>query len=198
MIELSDSDMIGKGLHRECFAHPDHPGRCIKIIVNGDSDENTREAKYLRFLESQGGALDMLTRYHGRIETNRGEGAVFDLVRDFDGGVSKTLAHYLENPELTARYTDALRAGLSDLLSYLLANRVITMTIKPKNILFQRSGEHSGKLVVVDNIGNSDFIPLANYIPAIARAKIKRKWTRFVDSLLKLYSDNPVLAQILD
>jgi hypothetical protein len=31
----------------------------------------------------------------------------------------------------------------------------------------------------VDNVGNSDFLPLSNYSGLLARLKIKRKWRRF-------------------
>ena len=76
-------------------------------------------------------------------------------------------------------------------------NLIITMTLKPKNILLQQYGAGRGRLVIVDNIGNSDFIPLANHSPWLARRKIRRKWRRFEASLRSAYRDNGAVQQLL-
>ena len=197
MIELDKSALIGKGLHRECFVHPDNAARCIKIVVSGTIDENRREASYYGMLARRGISWEMLTRFHGLVDTNLGEGAIFDLVRDHDSRVSHTLEHYLESEALTAAHGPVLSQALRDLKNYLLQNRVVTMTIKPKNILFQRATANTGKLVIIDNVGNSDFIPLANYSAALARRKILRKWYRFQQSMAADYSSNKALASAL-
>jgi hypothetical protein len=123
---------------------------------------------------------------------------VFDAVRDYDDRISLTLGHYLASRQLTERHGPALRAALDQLKAYLLENRIITMTLKAKNILFQLMNAESGKLVIVDNIGNSDFIPLANYSGRLARWKIRRKWRRFERSLRRDYAGNKALALALD
>jgi len=179
MIKIDSATLVGKGLHRECFEHPDNPNWCVKIIVAGNSNENHREAAYYRELDRRGISWEMLTRFHGLVETNLGEGAVFDLVRDYTGEVSGTLARYLNSDELMASHSAALAEALTALKAYLLENRVITMTLKTKNILFQRAVDGHSKLVIVDNVGNSDFIPAANYSAFLARLKIQRKWHRF-------------------
>jgi hypothetical protein len=46
-------------------------------------------------------------------------------------------------------------------------------------------------------IGNSDFIPICNYVDFMAVRKIRRKWKRFEHSLVKDYSQNRVLQQVL-
>jgi hypothetical protein len=87
--------------------------------------------------------------------------------------------------------------ALPALRAYLLRDRVVTMTLKSKNILLQMTTGKSGRLVIVDNVGNSDFIPLSNYIGLLARAKIRRKWRRFEADLLTQNPDNMVLRRIL-
>lgn len=198
MLEIDPSTLVGKGLHRECFVHPDNRDHCIKIVVAGNSDENRREAQYYGLLARRGISWDMLTRFHGLIETDMGEGAVFDLVRDCDGAVSRTLTHYLESEKLTALHSNSLSAALAGLRMYLLDNRIITMTLKTKNILFQRTTEGADKLVVVDNVGNSDFIPLTNYSRSLARMKIRRKWRRFEQSVRIQHASNRALPSLLD
>ena len=198
MLELDPSALIGKGLHRECFVHPDNRDWCIKIIVAGNSNENHREAKYYGLLSRRGISWSMLTRFHGLVATNLGEGAVFDLVRDYDGDVSKTLTHYLSSEELTAVNSKPLASALAGLKAYLLENRVVTMTLKTKNILFQKTTQSDGKLVIVDNVGNSDFLPIANYNALLARLKIERKWRRFEKSVRIQHAGNKALPSLLD
>ena len=175
MLQIDRTTLVGSGLHRECYRHPERAELCVKIVVAGNSNENRREAKYYTALARRGIAWDMLTRFHGLVATSLGEGAVFDLVRDDDGEVSKTLAHYLACPDLTNEYRESLGQCLDALQAYLLANRVITMTLKTKNILYRKSADSEGNLVIVDNVGNSDFIPLTNYSGMLARLKIGRK-----------------------
>jgi len=198
MLKIDASTLIGKGLHRECFVHPDNPERCIKIVVAGNSNENRREAVYYDRLARRGISWEMLTRFHGLVETNHGEGAIFDLVRDYDGEVSRTLAYYLEAEELTAPHSDLLALALYDLKAYLLENRIVTMTLKAKNILLQKTALRKGKLVIVDNVGNSDFIPAANYSGFLARLKNQRKWLRFEKALLSQYASNEMMVSLLD
>jgi len=196
LIEIDPHALVGKGLHRECFVHPRDPGRCIKIVVSGSGNENHREAAYYAALKRRNVSWDMLPRFHGLVQTNLGEGAVFDLIRDHDNRISMTLGHYLASDSLTAKHAAGLRRALAELKQYLLSQRIITMTLKPKNILYQLESRHAGKLVVVDNIGNSDFIPLANYSERLARLKILRKWRRFEQSLQANYPNNTALAPL--
>ena len=198
MLNIDASALIGKGLHRECFVHPDDPELCIKIVVAGNSNENHREAAYYTLLARRGISWEMLTRFHGLVATSLGEGAVFDLVRDHDGEVSRTLAYYLETEELTAPHLELLGVALCDLKAYLLKNRVVTMTLKAKNILLQQTAPGEGGLVIVDNVGNSDFIPVANYSGLLARLKIRRKWSRFETALRSQYAGNKLMDSLLD
>lgn len=197
IIELDPHALVGKGLHRECFVHPADPALCIKVVVSGSGNENRREQAYYAELAKKNICWEMLPRFHGLVATNLGEGAVFDLIRDYDGRISLTLRHYLSSPQLTSRHDLALREALQALKSYLLEHRVITMTLKPKNILFQLDTESSGKLVIVDNIGNSDFIPLVKYSPLLARWKIRRKWRRFENSMRADFASNPSVSRII-
>jgi serine/threonine protein kinase len=197
LIELDPHALVGKGLHRECFVHPGDPGRCIKIVVSGSGNENRREQDYYAELASRGVSWEMLPKFYGLVETNLGEGAVFDLIRDYDGRISLTLSHYLSSPQLTSLHGSALREALQALKSYLLEHRIITMTLKPKNILFQMDSADTGKLVIVDNIGNSDFIPLVKYSQRLARWKIRRKWRRFEKSLRADFAANKSVAGLI-
>ena len=197
MLTLASSSLIGRGLRRECYFHPEDENKCIKIVVAGDHKETVREQSYYRLLEKRNISWKMLARFYGNIETNRGEGAVFELIRDHTGEVSKTLEHYFSaNNETDLNYQDLSRA-LPLLKQHLLKWKIVTMSLKPQNIVYQKINPTQGKLVVIDNIGNSDFIPICNYLDSFATRKIRRKWQRFEDSLLKDYTRDKALQQML-
>ena len=197
MITLESSSLIGRGLRRECYFHPEDENKCIKVVVAGDHKETAREQSYYRLLEKRNISWKMLARFYGNIETNRGEGAVFELIRDHNEEVSKTLEHYFSaNNETDLNYQDLSRA-LPLLKQYLLKWKIVTMSLKPQNIVYQKINPTQGKLVVIDNIGNSDFIPICNYVDRMAIRKIRRKWQRFEESLSKDYTRSKALQQML-
>jgi len=182
MFELTSDSMVGKGFHRECYVHPDNERLCIKVVVNGDDKEVRREQAYYRFLQKRGIAWDMLPKFHGEVETNLGSGAVFDLIRDADGKVSRTLQQCIDTEYIAVLNQHGLQQSLQRLKEYLLAENIITMTIKPKNIAYQQRDNQSSVCILIDNIGNSDFIPISSYSRFFGRKKILRKWARFMST----------------
>jgi hypothetical protein len=197
MLTLESSSLIGRGLRRECYFHPVDENKCVKIVVAGDHKETVREQSYYRLLEKRAISWRMLARFHGNIETNRGKGAVFELIRDYNGTVSKTLEQYLSViNEKNLNYRELSRA-LPLLKQYLLKWKIVTMSLKPQNIVYKKINEFERVLVVIDNIGNSDFIPICNYVDRMAIRKIRRKWQRFEDSLATDYTRNRALQQML-
>jgi len=197
MLTLESSSLIGRGLRRECYFHPGDENKCVKVVVAGDHRETVREQSCYRLLENRAISWKMLARFYGNAETNRGPGAVFELIRDYNGEVSKTLEHYIAAENSTdINYQDLSRA-LPVLKQYLLKWKIVTMDIKPQNIVYKKINESEGALVVIDNIGNSDFIPICNYVDFMARQKIRRKWQYFEDSLAKDYTQNRALQQVL-
>ena len=80
---------------------------------------------------------------------------------------------------------------------YLLQWKIVTISLKPQNIVYKKLNESEGILVVIDNIGNSDFIPICNFVDWMAIRKINRKWHRFEDSMAKDYYRNKALQQII-
>ena len=136
----------------------------------------------------------MLPRFHGVVATNRGDGYVFDLIRDYDGNVARTLEYYFSKPEEMEEHAVALSRALDRLYEYQMCWKVVTMSLKAYNIVYQRTAIDEGRLVLVDNIGSSDCIPICNYLNFMAEYKIRRKWRRFGALLLKEYSDNSVVC----
>ena len=198
-ITLSEKDYISRGLHRKCYHHPEDANKCIKVNYNDGAEEETnREIAYYKHLIKRNVSFDALAKYYGPVSTNYGNGHIFELIRDYNGETAIPLEKYLANKSLTEKYFDQLVTGLKELKSALLKDRIITMTIKSKNILFQQLSDTNSRLVIIDNIGNSTFIPIANYIPCFAKSKIERTWQRFLKSIVKENSHNSLLTRLID
>ncbi|GAB1258663.1 YrbL family protein [Aurantivibrio plasticivorans] len=197
MLTVPEDLFIARGYHRECYQHPSNENLCVKVVVRGDTSETDREIRYYNVLKKRHIDWKMLPRYHGWVNTNKGKAAVFDLIRDCDGKVSLALNYYLENPELTSQFRDQIGNALVGLHDYLISHRVVTMTLKPKNIVLSRIDEEKSKLVIVDNIGNSDWVPLCNYVDFLALKKIRRKWQRFIELLRNSYAYNDQLQALV-
>jgi hypothetical protein len=190
MLILESSSLISSGLRRDCYFHPKDENKCIKVVFAGDHKETIREQSYYRLLEKRNISWRLLPKFFGCVETNRGEGAVFELIRDHHGEVSKTLEQYLSSDNETHLSYQDLSQALLVLKKYLLKWKIVTLSLKPKNIVYKKINESEGVLVVIDNIGNSDFIPICNYVDWMAIRKINRTWQRFEDSLARDYDRN--------
>ena len=199
LIQLTEKDYISKGLHRKCYHHPDDPNKCIKVNYNDGAEEETnREIAYYQHLIKRKISWDVLAKYTGPVTTNFGQGHVFELIRDYDGKIATPLEKYLYDEQLTQQYYSALVVSLKALKTALLKDRIITMTIKSKNILFQHLSSEKNRLIIIDNIGNSTFIPIANYVGFFAKAKIERTWQRFLSSLIKENQHNSLITKLID
>lgn len=197
-IYLSPGDFIAKGSHKKCFQHPQDPARCIKIPYNapGETDLH-REVHYLtRVLKQRAAQSGILPKYHGKVQTNLGEGHVFDLIRDFDGEISRSLAHALASESLLQTRFYGLKNALVALRESMFKYQIISMAIYPENILLQRLNPYDFKLMYINDMGSGAFLPLEYYIPAAAHAKVKRRWNRFIRSLLRQY-EHPAAAELM-
>jgi hypothetical protein len=193
MINLDKHKLIGKGLHRECYRHPENKNLCIKVALSENQRETRREKKYYGHLQKRKISWEMIPRYYGEIRTNLGLGSIFDLVLDDDGAVSKTLEYYLVSDAKTNLHVCNVTKALFRLKKYLLEQRVITMTLKPKNIACQKKADGNFRLSIIDNIGTSDFFPFCTYSDFWAKRKIIRKWSKFEKDLAGIYHFNSEL-----
>ena len=73
-----------------------------------------------------------------------------------------------------------LRQLLKTLKRYIYDNRIVTMTLKPQNILCHRISESEAIPVICDNIGESTLIPLASWSAWFCHRKQERQWERLI------------------
>lgn len=196
MVYLSENLFIGQGAHRNCYIHSEDKDLCVKIPKSGHLKEMRREQKYYEKLEHRRISWEMIPKFHGTIDTNLGEGAVFDLVRDFDGEVSKDLAYYFNLEQDENIKVSGLKDAILNLREYVHEEKILTMALKERNILFKRESLISGRLVIVDDIGNTEFIPISNIFSFFAHKKIDRKILRFRKKLIKKFPFSRTLIEV--
>jgi len=174
-VSLSPQDFVAEGADRMCFRHPHRPDCCVKVLhPDRRSDRFWREIKYYSRLRQRAVDFRHLARFHGTVHTNLGPGAVFELIVDDDGRVSKSLEHYLGLNE--RHFNDWAVGEIENLKRNLYEQWIVFDDLNPNNILVKRLGFDEFRLVVIDDVGHNHFIPFASYSPRFARKKIVSAW----------------------
>ena len=177
MLQIN-SDPIGKGKERACYVHPEDPRKAIKISTGKVSAQSRREIKFYRGLQKRGGVVDEhIPKFHGLCETNLGQGIVVDLIRNYDGEISRTLYWYLAQGfpiEEFEPYLDELRQSF--LQNLIIFNHDLAIS----NLLVQKSSAVKFRLVAIDGLGDVIALDWLDYFPFLVRRKIRRRWARFI------------------
>jgi len=93
-----ESDPVGQGRERLCYQHPDDASRLIKVSSGGVSVQSQREIDFYRRLQRRDDvAYTHIPRFYGVVATSRGRGIMVDLIRDFDGEISRSMRWYLNH-----------------------------------------------------------------------------------------------------
>ncbi|MGI9318887.1 MAG: YrbL family protein [bacterium] len=186
-----DSDPIGLGVERACYIHPDDPGKAVKVSVKRRNLQSKREIKYYTKLAKRHDLkFDHLPKYYGTIETNLGDGFIVELVRDYDGQISKSLNWYLAH----GFPVENLPPYLESLKRFLLKNLIIfNYDMKSSNLLLQKYSSENARLVIIDGLGDTVYIEWLNNFTSHVESKINRRWERFIKSL---YASREVKAQL--
>lgn len=196
MLDLNNANLIGKGSSRLCYEHPYDRNKCVKVTYIDAPEIIAKEMWHYRRLENRKTSWNQLARLYGLVETTMGTGAVFSLARDFDGTISTTLDSYLVDQDKTPP-AKQLSALLQDFRGYMLRECVVVRELKADNLVYQRLSPDNGRLVLIDGIGNNQFLPFANYIDVFARQLIRRKWRKFERHLIEIFPDNRGLQKTL-
>ncbi len=186
ILHLDSSLRIGRGGVREVFQHPEDPGRCVKIVHDPRRWRSVnRECRYLRRYHRQGKPFTRMTRFFGWCPTNLGPGALFTLVRDHDGHCSRSLASSLPGAPADSCRRQlqplAIVELLSELHQHLLRHRIIVSDPALHNLVVHYPEPAKARLVIIDGIGNSSFIKMADWFGYWARRDINRKWRRYIE-----------------
>ncbi len=185
MIILKDEDFVGKGNERACYIHPEDKNKAIKITYENNNRKESKQTKlevnYYKELEKRRMInFKHLPKYFGEVKTDKGAGFVVELIRDFDGEVSKTFEYYLKKDGVL-KY----KKELEEYKQYFLDNCIIfNYGMMPKNILLRKNSETDFDLVLIDGLGDVTYFTFPNKISYFARRKINRRWDKFIKKYL--------------
>lgn len=171
IIQLSDNLVIGKGRDRICYEHPTQRNLCIKISFNSNK-QSIREVKYFSYLTKKNKDLSKISSFVSLIRTNKGNGYVFELIRDDNEHISKTLRQYLESKEFSLEY---IRPQLIELKNYLIKNKICVRDISPSNICCKKT-PMGFKLYIIDGVSNANINPLTIRLDSLINTKIFKAW----------------------
>lgn len=198
-LSLSKLKPFGIGGRRLCFVHPLEPAKCIKVLRQDERrtvrnkhskvparfrrkyDNNAHEQEELESVFRRVGpaAAQCLPRCYGYVETDLGPGLVLDLIRDHDGGISRSIRELITNGQDLA----ALRPAFDAFAAFFLRHRIVTRQILDHNIAARQGADGNWSLFLIDGLGNPAWLPVASWVPALAERKIRRNtaaaWARF-------------------
>ena len=184
------AEPIGKGRERACYVHPEDPRLAIKMPMGEVSDQTQRDLKFYRKLKKRGiKGIPHVPDFHGMCDTNLGRGIVVDLIRNYDGEISRPLNWYLAQGVPIEEFDQFLQ----ELKQSFLQNLIIfnhDMTIG--NLLFQKTSTASARLVAIDGLGDVVAIDWLDHFPFLVRRKINRRWKRF---MARVYRTSEVSRQ---
>ena len=190
MLEIL-SEPIGQGRERACYVHPDDPRQAVKLPLADTSKQSQRDIDFYRKLRRRKAVHSKhIPAFHGVVDTNLGRGIVVDLVRDYDGQISRPMNWYLAEGYPVEEFEPLLK----ELYQSFLENRIIfnhDLTIG--NLLLQKRSMTRGRLVAIDGLGDTVAVDWLDAIPWVARRKIRRRWARFLE---RLYRTTEVRAQM--
>lgn len=197
MLVLSADHLINSGAHRDCYLHPDDPGRCIKLSRSDGgglrSGLNEIEHAYHNVLSQRLGEAFYAhaPRCYGVVETNLGKGPSFELIRDADGQASVRFSQYIVDTRCTAEHAMAL---IDRLYAFLVTNRIALFDVNLYNLLVRCGADGQEDLVVIDWKGPKalrEFIPASRCIPWFARFKKARRFKRLRQRVLQIVVPGP-------
>lgn len=201
VLALQGLEPFGIGGRRMCFVHPHEPKKCVKVLRTDDGrtvrlknkkhiiparwrreyNNNTHEMRTLGDLEKRIGPEmgKHLPRCYGMVPTDMGPGLVLDLVRDHDGGISRSIRELI-----TVGYDlSALRASFDEFGKFLSKNLVLTRNLLDHNLVVEMREDGPGPMFLIDGFGDPAWIPFSKWFPALGRAKVRKRldeaWRRF-------------------
>ena len=195
MLRLQHLKPFAVGGTRRCYVHPEDDTRCVKVLRTDRTPEarratatGWRRLKRLRSFDDQRkeylayrhlkarGQLDYthVPRFYGTVDTDQGVGIVTGLFRNWDG-------RFPENLEalVPSGMTEALERSIAEFKDWLRRELFLTRDLLPHNIIAVADTPERLRLVIVDGIGNSEFLPLSHWFRSCARAKVERKIRKF-------------------
>lgn len=186
-IVLSDKDFLAKGGERNCYIHPNDQTKVIKIVHRQEkhNEQNKLEHKYYNHLIKHNVPQTHLSRCYGFVETNLGEGLIYERLMDYNNVPSVSFQVYLNEKRFSRSQEQHL---VQQLKAYLFENDILFIDVDLSNVFCQEFEKDQFKLVLIDGLGarrlNWRFYTYL-YSTTFTRYKIKKQWKKFYNNYLK-------------
>jgi hypothetical protein len=187
MIIIQEKDLIAVSGPRACYLHPEDSTKVIKIVRKKvflrKNNANWQEWCHYHYLLKRHGKLDIVNECFGFIQTNLGEGLVWQCVRDVDGDISSTVTNIMKMPENYDLI--AVKKELNRFCQFLIQKNIQLFDLNPMNVIIKINADGICEAVSADIKGryaNHEFVPLSTYIPFFSRRKLIRRCKELTDS----------------
>jgi len=181
---LSEENFIGKGSERACYLHPEDNTKAVKCSYEQNAGRSKQTtigvSTYEMLLKKKHIDWKHLPEYFGTVQTNKGEAFIVEIVRDFDGEISKSFEYYINKYGVEC-YSEELNTYKEYFLKYSI---IFNYGMMPKNILLRKNSETDFELVLIDGLGDVSHFTIINKIKYFASRRINRRWTKFVNKYL--------------
>jgi len=193
ILHLKNENFIGKGCHKLTYLDPRDKKRCIKVIYNSEGNiDISRELRYRSYRDRHGLETELIPKFYGTVETDKGTGYIFESVCDYDGSISLTLMDYIDNEVLFAEELDGLIALMKKLKQKLFEDKIITMGITPENIVIKKTSPSEKDICLITDLGVSEAIPIVLLFDGLAMKKIERKYNKMVKDFMERWPSEPM------
>ncbi len=167
---------LAKGSERLCFRWPGDERFVLKISLFPHTKQTRREIKYFIYLQKRHIPSTHLPVFVAAVKNKTYIGLIQQKILDANGKPACSLAQRLREAPLDATGVKHL---LADLLRYLYRYNILPCDLQLDNLLCQKSANDE-KLILIDGLGTTNLIKIAQYIPWFGRRKIIRKMIFFL------------------
>ena len=187
VLQLTEDLIIGVGNHKTAYKHPSDSTLCVKLIHSEPDPDIDRELELREKCKKRLANSILLPKYYGIVQPNLGRGYVFEMIRDYDGGGSRSLEDILRDKAAGKDVAFDVMELLLDFKKNWFSECVAVSNTDSKNYILQVLAPGKAVLKIIDNIGTSVKIPLAYYFDYFAKKRAERYWLRFVKQLHREY-----------
>ena len=193
MLKLKDKSSFAEGDLRKCYIHPRHSNLCVKVQkTDALNDQNAIEKWYFSILRYRKvNYKNILPTFNGTVNTDMGEGLVYELVIDNDGERSRSIADYIKQRQLTIEQAEALIKKLSNKL---VNHGMILEDKNPENILLKKVQENKFIPILVDGFGAKSLgikFFIGAFIPFYAKYKTLKRTKQMIEKIRLELGDLP-------
>ena len=194
MLILDKNGYTSKGNNRLLFLLDDFPGKCLKVStiermkkLRKESahwykkfrpyscfSENLKDIRGYKVVDKKlaNDVYNYIPNYYGIIKTNLGDGILVDYIEN-----AISIREYLKRNGLT----NELKIELGKLFETLYKNNIQVRDLNLSNFIIKTDDDKKLTLKLIDGLGNSQLIPLAEWFDSIGKRQIKKRFGYFIN-----------------